>query len=330
MSVDIYKRILIAFLPFIATAREFLIFSDATAGNVGLAITQVFMLAGLVQWGVRQWNELENLMTSVERLLEYTEIQPETTEGTEVKNWPSKGAVKYKNVFLTYNNQEMVLKNLNFEVTSGQKIGVVGRTGAGKSSIIATLFRLYDVEGTISIDGVNTKNLNLQFLRKRLAIIPQDPVLFSGTIRTNLDPFNEFNDDALWKAINLVGLKPLVESLETTVNSTASNFSSGQKQLVCLARASLRKTKVIILDEATANMDHETDVMLNKTITDLFSDCTTFVIAHRLHSILLCDKVMVMERGEIQEFDDPNTLLQNQSGLFYKMVQQAGLLSYSS
>lgn len=284
----------------------------------------------MVQFGVRQWSEQENLMTSAERLLEYTNIKPESNTGTEIQDWPYNGSLKFNNVSLTYKNNEVVLKNLNFVTKPQEKIGIVGRTGAGKSSIISTLFRLYEIEGDILIDDVSTKSLNLKFLRKKIAIIPQDPVLFSGTIRTNLDPFSAFSDDELWRVIDMVGLKHLVDSLYTLVSNSVSTFSSGQKQLVCLARSTLMKTKILILDEATANMDHETDILLNETINKIFSECTIFIIAHRLQSILNCDRVMVMERGELKEFDSPSILINNKKGLFRKMVEEAGLLSCTS
>nr|CAI5835138.1 unnamed protein product [Callosobruchus analis] len=299
-----------------------------TAGDVGLAITQVINLADDVQWGVRQWAEIENLMTSVERLVEYTEIKTEPAGGNMVPEWPSKGAITYDKVNLSYTKHDTVLQDISFKVEPKEKIGIVGRTGAGKSSIISTLFRLYEAEGKILVDDVDIKALSLKYLRRKIAIIPQDPVMFSGTIRTNLDPFDEYTDKELWDALDKVSLKSSVTNLDIKTTSHASSFSSGQKQLMCLARAILRRTKIVVLDEATANMDPETDALLHKNIKENFEDCTVLTIAHRMHTILDCDKVLVLDRGCIKEYDYTSNLLANPKGEFYKMVEKAGLLDY--
>ncbi|XP_063913187.1 ATP-binding cassette sub-family C member 4-like isoform X2 [Zophobas morio] len=307
--------------------RFLIIDNDILAGHVGLAISQAFSLTGTLQWGIRQWAEIENRMTSVERVLEYTEIKQENKQGLELESWPKQGEVKYDNVYLTYtNSNEYVLKNINFTANPREKIGIVGRTGAGKSSIISTLFRLYDVEGKISIDGTETKTLSLDYLRANISIIPQDPVLFTGSIRDNIDPTRRYTDDEIWKAIHCSHLKNLVPSLDFEIVEAGSNFSIGQRQLICLARATVQNNKIIVLDEATANMDPETDELIHQTIRENFRDCTVFTVAHKLNSILHSDRVMVLDKGEIIEFDKPGTLLQNKDGVFYKMVAKAGLV----
>ncbi|CAG9861577.1 unnamed protein product [Phyllotreta striolata] len=300
---------------------RFLFFdTDTQSGDVGLTLTQVSALTMIVQFALLQWSEVENMMTSVERVMEYTAVEPEKSEGTRAKDWPSDGEVIYHNVSLTYTNStDKVLSNINFAVKPKEKIGIVGRTGAGKSSIISTLFRLYNHDGTITIDGIDTKTLALDHLRQHISIIPQDPIMFSGTVRTNIDPLKEFTDEEIWKVLHKVNLDNKVPNLDSSCDDT--NFSSGERQLLSLSRAIIRKNKIVVLDEATANMDPETEGMVQKAIDSNFSDCTVFIIAHRLDCIINCDKVIVLDRGEIKEFDEPRALLKDESSQFSIMMK---------
>ncbi|XP_057667029.1 probable multidrug resistance-associated protein lethal(2)03659 isoform X1 [Diorhabda carinulata] len=304
---------------------RFLFFEQGTvAGDVGLTITQTGMLSNIVNMALQSWSELENTMTSVERAMEYTTVDVESKTGLEVDNWPSKGEIKYKNVSLKYtNSEENVLKNISFDVEAKSRIGIVGRTGAGKSSIISTLYRLYNYDGEILIDGVELKTLSLKFLRQHISIIPQDPIMFSGTVRSNVDPLDEYTDEEIWKTLHKVQLDSVVPNLRTEVGDI--NFSTGQRQLICVARAIIRKNKILVLDEATANMDPETELIAQKIINDNFSNCTLLIIAHRLDSVLECEKVMVLDRGQIMEFDNPKNLLKNKTSLFAEMMRNAGM-----
>ncbi|KAF5283712.1 hypothetical protein FQR65_LT13747 [Abscondita terminalis] len=308
--------------------------SEKFGGNIGLALTQAISLTGMFQWGMRQSTELENQMTSVERVLEYSDIEHErpfesAPDKKPPESWPNKGEIRFINLFLKYSPQDPpVLKNLNFSINSLEKIGIVGRTGAGKSSMIAALFQLTETEGLIVIDGIDIKTLGLHDLRSKISIIPQEPVLFSGTMRKNLDPFDEYTDDILWKALEEVELKESVSDLVAGLNSVmsegGSNFSVGQRQLVCLARAIIRNNKILVLDEATANVDPQTDALIQHTIRRKFANCTVLTIAHRLHTVMDSDKVMVMDAGRMVEFDHPHLLLQNENGVLFSMVEQTG------
>lgn len=318
----------------VVTISFFLMGGESTGGNVGLAITQAIGLTGMLQWGMRQSTELENQMTSVERVLEFTDVEKEPPlisppDKMPPKSWPSEGAITFDRLYLRYSKGEgHVLKNLSFAIEAKQKVGIVGRTGAGKSSLIAALFRLAPIEGSIYIDGINTVTIGLHELRNKLSIIPQEPVLFSGTLRKNLDPFDEYNDGVLWNALEEVELKDAVNDLSAGLNSRVmeggSNFSVGQRQLVCLARAIIRNNTILVLDEATANVDPQTDTLIQQTIRKKFANCTVLTIAHRLNTVMDSDKVLVMDAGTVVEFDHPHVLLQNKNGFLFSMVQQTG------
>uniref|UniRef100_A0A673JII1 Cystic fibrosis transmembrane conductance regulator n=1 Tax=Sinocyclocheilus rhinocerous TaxID=307959 RepID=A0A673JII1_9TELE len=315
------------------TAFGCLLLKDSMkAGDVGLALSYAVTLMGMFQWGVRQSAEVENLMTSVERVVEYTELESEAPWETQKRpppDWPNRGLITFDRVNFSYSSDgPVVLKNISAMFRPREKVGIVGRTGAGKSSLISALFRLMEPEGKILVDGVLTSEIGLHDLRQKMSIIPQDPVLFTGTMRKNLDPFSQHSDHDLWNALKEVQLKAAVEELpaklETELAESGSNFSVGQRQLVCLARAILRKNRILIIDEATANVDPRTDELIQKTIRAKFKECTVLTIAHRLNTIIDSDRILVLDAGRIHEYDAPHVLLQNQNGIFYKMVQQTG------
>ncbi|XP_056411570.1 ATP-binding cassette sub-family C member 4 isoform X4 [Hyla sarda] len=317
----------------IAIAFGSLILSKTlNAGQVGLALSYAITIMGSFQWGVRQSAEVENLMISVERVMEYTQLEKEAAWESKKRpppDWPNKGMIVFENVNFAYSlDGPLVLRHLTALIRPKEKVGIVGRTGAGKSSLISALFRLAEPEGKIWIDRLLTSDLGLHDLRKRMSIIPQEPVLFTGTMRKNLDPFDEHTDDELWDVLEEVQLKEVIEDLpgkiETQLAESGSNFSVGQRQLVCLARAILRKNRILIIDEATANVDPRTDELIQQTIREKFADCTVLTIAHRLNTIIDSDKIMVLDSGRVKEYDEPFNLLQNKESLFYKMVQQVG------
>ncbi|KAI2474323.1 ATP binding cassette (ABC) transporter subfamily C member, partial [Diabrotica virgifera virgifera] len=300
-----------------------------TPGVAGLAILQVFQLMGALQFATQKSLDFVQYLMSIERMIEFSKIEPEEFSETKkngVYNFQpgySGAEVVFKNVSMFYNKGSLVLNGINVSIASGEKVGVVGRTGAGKSSLINVLLRLSEFSGSVQINGVDTKTMPLEILRKRVSIIPQDPVLFTNTVRYNLDPFGEFTDDNLWTVIKQVELKDCITSLDSVVTSGGNNFSTGEKQLICLARAILRKNELAILDEATANVDQRTDELIQRTLKMRFANFTLITIAHRLQTIMQTDKVLLMDNGYLVECDHPYRLILKR-GKFYDLVQQTG------
>ncbi|KAI8324897.1 hypothetical protein GQ54DRAFT_255639 [Martensiomyces pterosporus] len=321
------------------------------AGLAGLSLSYALNFTEHILWVVRFYSINEMNLNSVERVVEYLDVEPEAPvsipDRVPPAQWPHEGRISVEDLELRYaENLPPVIRGISFEVNPREKVGIVGRTGAGKSTLTLAMFRFMEASsGRIVVDGVDISQIGVGDLRSRLTIIPQDPVLFTGTIRSNLDPFNEHADDELWLALRrahllgdddsaqqhsggVVTLSRTITDLEMVVTENGSNFSQGQRQLIALARALVKRTRVIILDEATASVDFDTDAKIQTTIRNEFTDSTLLCIAHRLRTIVDYDKVLVLDHGEVVEYDTPYNLLLKEEGLFRHMCLKSGEFDY--
>ncbi|KAG9063053.1 hypothetical protein KI688_004653 [Linnemannia hyalina] len=335
---------------------------------VGMSLAYALNITVDITWLVRCLCEVQFEMVAVERTEEYSNKNQEAPNVTDVavpENWPGEGNLSFKSYSTRYRQgMDLVLKKVSFDVLPGEKVGIVGRTGAGKSSLTLALFRIIeaanshwakashngadmdedpakaaevtDLEkveveedgGSIWIDGIDISTVGLEQLRQHLAIIPQDPTLFVGTVRDNLDPFDDATDAEIWEALDRAHLKTYLSTmpggLSYEVTQNGDNFSVGQRSLICLARALLRKTKILVLDEATAAVDVETDELIQRTIRTEFKDRTILTIAHRIKTVMDSDKILVLEKGRVEEYESPSELLKRKESLFYRLAEQAG------
>uniref|UniRef100_M4BJZ7 Uncharacterized protein n=1 Tax=Hyaloperonospora arabidopsidis (strain Emoy2) TaxID=559515 RepID=M4BJZ7_HYAAE len=297
------------------------------AGLAGVSLTYAFNVTQSLNWSVRMLSQLQTQMVSVERIKNYTmmDMEAELTSVGKLppaQEWPSTGAIEFRDVDLRYRpGLPRVLRNLSISIRPREKVGIVGRTGAGKSSLVVALMRLVELDsGSILIDGLDISTIGLHELRNKISIIPQDPVLFSGTVRSNVDPFGQYTDEQIWTSVRRAHLAHVVTALDGTVDEKGSNFSVGERQLLCIARALLKRSRIILMDEATASIDTETDRKIQRSIREEFRDCTCLTIAHRINTILDADRILVMERGSVGEFDTPKALQKKQDGLFKALV----------
>ncbi|GBC03741.1 hypothetical protein RclHR1_00530016 [Rhizophagus clarus] len=308
------------------------------AGLVGLSLSYALSVTQALNWAVRQFCEIETNIVSVERVKEYIDLPSEAPviihDNRPDHTWPQNGLIEYQNYSTRYRQGlELVLKGVSFVINPREKVGIVGRTGAGKSSLTLSLFRLIEaVDGAIMMDGVDISKIGLYDLRSRLTIIPQDPILFEGTVEFNLDPFGNHDEVEIWQALQSAHLKDYISKMEGKLHAkvleSGDNFSQGQRQLLCLARALLRRSNVIVLDEATACVDIETDFQIQNTIRTEFNWATLLCIAHRLRTIIDYDRVLVLDDGNVVEFDTPYNLLQNSDSIFYKLCEQSNEFEY--
>ncbi|KAJ3381657.1 hypothetical protein HDU84_004921 [Entophlyctis sp. JEL0112] len=303
---------------------------------VGLALSYVLQVTQLLSLCIRQFTDAEVQLVSIERMNYYARNIEIDSPGV-IENhrpspgWPIEGKVRFDNLSMRYRDDlPLVLRGIDFEIRKHEKIGVVGRTGSGKSSLMLSLFRILEpASGKIIIDEIDIATLGLKDLRKSLSIIPQDPVLFAGSIRSNLDPFLEYSDDELWESLRLSGMHSAIASadggLDAHVDPLGENFSVGQRQLLCLARSILRKPTLVVLDECTANVDLETDNFIQTVLREKLKECTILTIAHRLNTVIDYDRILVLDAGKIAQFDTPRALLADKGGIFEGMVKETGV-----
>lgn len=323
---------------------------QVTPGMVGLLMSYALQVTSSLMWIVRMSVMIETNIVSVERIYEYCQLPSEAPAIVESmrpdRSWPAKGNIVFKDYSTKYKPElDPVLKGISLNIKPREKIGVVGRTGAGKSTLSLALFRLLEsTEGSIEIDGLNIAKIGLYDLRSHLSIIPQDAQAFQGTVRSNMDPFDQYPANEIWKAVELSHLKPHIlkmfkdenpdkpqsneiEALDVKISENGDNLSMGQRQLLCLSRALLNKSKVLVLDEATAAVDMETDQIIQETIRSEFQDRTILTIAHRIDTVLDSDKILVLDKGQVKEFDTPANLLSNKKSMFYSLCQKGGYLN---
>jgi len=304
------------------------------AGLVALSLSNMTAVTQSLGQISRCLADLEQGMQSVERMLEYSDLPPEELKEAPAepvdKSWPKRGEIEIKDFSVRYRpGLPLVLKNLNLTIHHGEKIGVVGRTGSGKSTTLLALFRIINpASGSITIDRINTMDMHLSTIRSALTIIPQEPTLFTGTVRYNIDPADQYTDEEIWSALKLTHLDTVIHQIDGElygiVTEGGDNFSVGQRQLICMVRALLRHSRIICMDEATASVDIQTDCLIQEMIRSQFQDCTIITVAHRLHTIMDSDRVIAMRAGELVEFDKPINLIRNHpDGLFASMVAAA-------
>ena len=310
--------------------------NNYTAQSVGIMFTYSVLLLENLASTFSMFADMETSMISMERCVNYTKIESEKNFDLETDkklieiNWPCEGNIKFENLSVKYRNDtEIILKNLNFEIFPKEKIGICGRTGSGKSTICLCLFRIIEsLTGKILIDNIDIKTIGLNLLRRSLTLIPQDPVLMEGTLKFNIDPFNNYDNKKIIEIFKEIGFNYNESDdkiLDKNITVNGNNLSFGEIQLICITRAILRKTKIIIMDEATANIDMKTEEKIQKMFEKYFNESTVITIAHRIKTIINYDRILVLDNGEIKEFDKPNKLLENNKSLFYQLYNKSSL-----